>query len=96
MAYGMISVVIYMIFELWAFLTVPSGPNVVPTEGPPVTLIATLMLGYSIHDLLVQTLIKNPRKHEYQGVVRNTFIFGTLGYAYMTFGCYGIVLLTKD
>ena len=89
LAYGIISIVTYLLFLVWAFFTAPSGPNTVPVAGPPVTLIATLMMGYSIHDFLVQNLIKNPRRYEYQGVVKSTFFLGTLAYAYMTFGSYG-------
>lgn len=89
LAYGIISIVTYLLFLLWAFFTAPAGPHSVPVEGPSVTLIATLMMGYSIHDFLVQNLIKNPRRYEYQGVVKATFFLGTIAYAYMTFGSFG-------
>jgi hypothetical protein len=89
LAYGIVSIVTYILFLAWALITAPSGPRVVPAFGPPVTLTATLMMGYSIHDFLVQNLIKNPRRYEYQGVVKSTFIYGTIAYAYFTYGSFG-------
>ena len=52
-------------------------------------MTSSLMMGYSIHDFLIQNLIKNPKRQEYQGVVKATFAFGTLAYTYMAFGSFG-------
>ena len=40
----------------------PSGPNTVPMQGAPGVLIASLMTGYSIHDFMIQSIIKNPKR----------------------------------
>lgn len=95
LAYGIISIVTYLAFIAWALITAPPGPKSVPETGPPVTLLATLMMGYSIHDFLVQNLIKNPRRYEYQGVVKSTFFLGTLAYVYMTMGSFGIFMFMQ-
>jgi hypothetical protein len=47
------------------------------------------MMAFSIHDFLVQNIIKNPRRNEYQPAVAATFILGSLAYIYIAFGAYG-------
>ena len=58
-------------------------------------MTSSLMMGYSIHDFLIQNLIKNPKRQEYQGVVKATFAFGTLAYTYMAFGSFGKFMITQ-
>ena len=62
LAWGIVSIITYLLFIIWSLVTAPSGPLKVPVSGPWVTLTASLMMGYSIHDFLVQNLIKNPKR----------------------------------
>ena len=71
-------------------VSAPPGPKTVPTTGSPLLMLTSLMMGYSIHDFLVQNLIKNPRRSEYQGVVKSTFTIGTSLYILMAMGSFGI------
>ena len=96
LAWGIISIITYVAFIAWSIVTAPPGPNTVPTTGPWVVIASSLMMGYSVHDFLVQNLIKNPRRHEYQGVVKSTFVLGTLAYLYMSFGSFGRFILMQE
>ena len=89
LAYGIISIIGYVIFLVWAQATAPEGPKTVVPIGRPSLLAATLIMAYSIHDFMVQNIIKNPRRNEYQSVVKYTFIIGTLVYAFITLGSFG-------
>lgn len=89
LAYGIISIISYLIFLLWAQLTTPPGPHTVQVEGQPYLLASTLMMAYSIHDFMVQNIIKNPRREEYIPIVNATFIIGTLVYTYIAMGAFG-------
>lgn len=49
------------------------------------------MMAYSVHDFLVQNIIKNPNRQDYQKMVTQTFTFGTLSYAFVALGGFGNV-----
>jgi hypothetical protein len=95
LAYGIISIISYLIFLLWAQLTAPPGPHVVEPVGSPYLLASTLMMAYSIHDFLVQNIIKNPRRQEYIPIVNATFVIGTLAYTYISMGAFGTFLFMQ-
>lgn len=89
LAYGIISIITYVIFLLWAHITAPAGPKVVPATGPPYQLASALFMAYSIHDFLIQNILKNPKREQYQGIVNVTFLIGTIAYTYMALGSFG-------
>lgn len=62
LAYGIISIIGYVIFLIWAQLSAPDGPKTVKTIGEPVTLASTLIMAFMIHDFLVNNIIKNPNR----------------------------------
>ena len=62
LAYGIISIICYLIFLIWAQISAPSGNKTVPETGSPYVLAATLFTAYSIHDFMVQNMIKNPKR----------------------------------
>ena len=95
LGYGIISIISYLIFLLWAQLTAPPGPHTVPASGSPVLLASTLMMAYSIHDFMVQNIIKNPKREQYIPIVNGTFVIGTLAYTYITMGAFGNYLFIQ-
>ena len=46
-------------------------------------------MAYSIHDFLIQNILKNPKREQYQGIVNVTFLIGTIAYTYMALGSFG-------
>jgi hypothetical protein len=92
MAVGIFGSVIYVIFLIWALITAPSGNNTVPVSGPPFAIIGTLVTSLEIHDFLAQNIIKNPRKNEYQSVVKASFLVGGLVYLFTLMGSFGTSL----
>ena len=96
LAIGILSIISYICFLLWSHFTSPSGPRVVPTFGYPELLAATLLMAFSIHDFLVQNIIKNPNKQQYQCIVNTTFIAGTLAYIYIALASFCIYFLIKQ
>jgi hypothetical protein len=91
MAFGVLSIVLFVAFMIWAFATAPAGPKSVPVFGPPFVLAATLVNAYEIHDFFVQNVIKNPRRHEYHSIVKWTFGLGALVYTLSCMGSFAIV-----
>jgi hypothetical protein len=80
---------------VWAQSTSPSGPKTVPVTGYPITMASTLIMGYSIHDFLVQNIVKNPSRKDYQKIVGITFIIGILACVYLTLGSFGMNLFIQ-
>jgi amino acid permease len=89
MAYGIVSIIVYLLFLTWAQFTAPEGPKSVPTSGDPVSLASSLITAYAIHDFLVANIIKNPNRDEFHSTVRRTFFIGTVIYAFICFGSFG-------
>jgi hypothetical protein len=96
LAFGIISIITYIFFLIWAQATAPEGTQAVPANGNPVILAAVLIGAYEIHDFLAQNLLKNPRREEYQSVVKHTFLFGGLCYVFVTLGSLGTSLLKQQ
>jgi hypothetical protein len=84
MAMGVISLVLFTLFMIWALITAPSGPKTVPANGPFFALTATLVASYQIHDYFIQNIIKNPERHKYQSILKWTF---GLGFVMTVFSC---------
>lgn len=47
---------------IWAQLTAPEGPNTVKPIGDPIKLAGSLITAFSLHNLLAQNMIKNPKR----------------------------------
>jgi hypothetical protein len=80
---------------IWAQITSPSGPNTIPSTGSPFTLASTLMTAYSIHDFLMQNIIKNPNRQDYKKIVGITYVIGTAAYTFIAYGAFGMLLTTQ-
>jgi hypothetical protein len=60
LAYGIISIVSYVIFLTWAQITAPSGPNTVTPFGSGYSNYSAILMGaLAIHDFIVQVMIHN-------------------------------------
>lgn len=90
LAYGIISIIGYILFIIWAQFSAPQGPKTVPTFVEPVAIASTFMMGYSIHDFLLANIIKNPDRSQYHNTVRWTFLLGSIVYAFIALGSFGI------
>lgn len=62
LAFGIISIVAYLLFLLWAQLSAPSGPKTVPIAAEPMTLIAVMFTAFSTQDILVQNIIRHKKQ----------------------------------
>lgn len=89
LAFGAISFIFYFILLIWTHFSAPKGEKSVPMFEEPFSLASTLIMAYSIHDFLVQNIIKNPNRHEYQKMVIQTFTFGTLSYTFIALSSFG-------
>lgn len=92
LAIGILSVVGYLIFITWAQVSAPREPKHIPPVGPRfIDLGASLIMGYSIHDFVVQVLFKTTTYDKFRRVIAMVYIAGTLIYTYITYACYAIV-----
>ena len=90
MAFGMFTNFAYLAFLLWALLTAPAGPHHPPAFGTPNNLSSTMIYGYSIFLLIVQNMLKNPNKKDYQKTISYVYLIAILTYAFMlTVGGFG-------
>jgi hypothetical protein len=48
-------------------------------------------MAYSIHDFVVQVMIKNPNRAQYPKLVVLTYILGTFAYTYISYGSFAIL-----
>jgi hypothetical protein len=87
---GCIGIVLYIVFLFWAQFTAPSGPRTIPVADHEwVNLSAALVMGYAIHDFIVQVLIKNPDRSDYFRIVWHVYLLGMITYTFISYGCYG-------
>lgn len=92
LAYGIISIIMYLTFITWAQFTAPKGMAIMrPFENDSVNFAAALLMAYSIHDFVVQIMIKNPNRNEYPKLVVITYILGTIAYTYISYGSFAIL-----
>jgi len=47
-------------------------------------------MAFSVHDFIVQNLIRDPNRSDYIKIVVQTFIIGIAAYMFITFGSYGM------
>ena len=92
LAVGILSIIAYLGFLSWAQITADHGPKKLPPTGPKYTdLAASLMMGYSIHDFVVQVLFKTTTNDKFQKVVKMVYVAGTIIYTFITYGAYAII-----
>ena len=90
LAYGIISIIGYIIFLFWAQVTAPSGKNSVPPVAPQfIDLAAALIMGFSVQSFVDQVLLKNTTPDKYARCVLIMTIGGILAYIFISFGCFG-------
>lgn len=90
MAYGIISIITYLLFLAWAQTTAPSGTSTIPAFGSPYRLASALQMAFGIQDFVMQNIIKNPNRHQYGQMIGQTFLIGILSYGFITYGSFGI------
>ena len=89
LAFGIISIITYVIFLVWAQVTAPQGPKSVPENGYPYFMAASLVGAFEIHDFLAQNILKNPDRSQYRSIVSMTFMIGGVLYLYISLGSIG-------
>lgn len=58
LALGILSIIGYCSFLIWAQVTAPSGPKTIPAIGDSgIDLAASLIMGYATHDFIAQVLL---------------------------------------
>jgi hypothetical protein len=94
MGIGIINIVLYLIFIGWTLATAPAGDIKMEQFGSPNLLISTLLMAFSIHEIIPQNIIKNHRREDYRSIIAVTFLMGTLIYIYITEGSFGKIFVT--
>ena len=90
LAYGVVSIIGYVIFLIWAQITAPKGENTVKPFGESYpNFSAVLMFALAIHDFVVQVLIHNPNRQDYTKIIFLTYVFGASAYLFMGLGSFG-------
>ena len=95
MALGIVGLVIYVIFLIWAWATAPPGPHVVSANGNAVILAGSLITMLEIHNFLAENIIKHHNKADYQGILKKVFLMGTVFYIFSTMGSFGTYFQTQ-
>jgi hydrogenase-4 membrane subunit HyfE len=62
MAFGIISIITYLLFLMWAQISAPKGEKQIPESGSFYNLASALLMAFSVHDFIVQNIIKNPHR----------------------------------
>ena len=89
LAFGFLTVASYIIFIFWSHFTAPSGPKNVPPTGPGfVDLSASLLMGYSVHNIVTQILIQTTTPDKYRRVITIVYIIGIILYTFIVYGAY--------
>lgn len=86
MAYGIISIVGYVIFLIWVISTTPSGDNHWPEFGNGEVNLAAAMGGaFSIQTFFIPVLKKNLNPQKYTFFTLLAYIVGSAVYMYIAF-----------
>lgn len=96
LAYGLISIIGYVIFLTWAQFTAPSGDNTIePVEPEYIDLAAALIMAFAVQNFVDTVLTKNTTPDKYSNVIIAMTFFGILTYLYIAYGCYGIYVIIQ-
>lgn len=95
MAYGIISIIGYVIFLIWVVSTSPEGQNKWQSFGSGQVNLAAAMGGaYSIQTFFIPVLKKNSHPEKYTFFTMLAYIAGSIIYFYIAFaGSFGILSL---
>ena len=94
LAIGIVSVLGYVGFLIWAHSSAPEGPNTFPSTGPKfMELAASLNIGYAIQDFIVQVLVNTTTANKFRRVIIVVYLSAICFYTYVTFG--GIAILNR-
>jgi hypothetical protein len=92
LAYGIISIISYIIFLTWAQATAPTQPQKVEPFGTNYSNYSAILMGaLAIHDFIVQVMIHNPDRKSYTRLIVITYILGCSAYLYMGFGSFAVI-----
>lgn len=92
MAFGIISLTIFIIFMIWALITAPSGPKQVQPTGSlssSTTLASSFMVSLLVHDFITHSIMKCPNPEEYKSIVRYSYIFAFMINLFSALGSFG-------
>jgi nitrate reductase gamma subunit len=101
MAYGIVSIISYMIFLIWVIASSPKGnADWVPVGTNLYSFGATMSLAYAIQAFFIPVLMKNPLKSKHVFLTLMSYVIGACAYAFIcVVGSVGIMnrtALTKD
>ena len=89
LALGIVSIIIYLGFILWAMVSAPSGEKKLQPFGGIYSLTSTLMMAFTIQGIVSQNIFKNKNKGDYVKIIMIAFICGVAAYTFITYGAYG-------
>ena len=90
LAYGIISIIVYIIFLFWAQVTAPSGEKQIsPAELTFVDLAASLTMAFAVQSLVDEVLLKNTTPDKYSRCILIMTIIGISAYLFISYGSYG-------
>lgn len=95
MAYGIISIITYVAFLVWSQATAPSGEESVPAFGELIPLASTLMLSYTISNVVSENIFKNENRADFLKLVGYTFFWAILIYTFIALGSFCTHCLTQ-
>ena len=95
LAYGIISIIVYLAFLVWALISAPSGgKRIEPVEPEFVDLAASLTMAFAIQTIVDEVLLKNTTPNKYSRCILMVSFISILTYLFICYGCFGIFILT--
>jgi hypothetical protein len=88
MAYGIISIIVYLLFLIWVVATYEQGNNATPYNAfgsGIVTLAASMGQAFSIQSFFIPVLKKNKYPQKYAFYTMLAYIIGGLAYYYIAY-----------
>lgn len=90
LAFGIISIIAYIMFLCWSQVTTPNGPSrVEPFGSGYVSYAAVILTAFSTHDFIIQVIIHNPDRSQYQKIIAYTYALAGFIYIFIGLGCLG-------
>lgn len=100
MAYGIISIITYVIFLVWVSITADQGNDSVdyPAFGTgAIGMAAAMGQAYSIQSFFIPVLKKNPNPSRYVFYTMLAYIIGGSAYFYIAYaGSFGSSIITQE
>lgn len=89
MALGIIGIVVFILFMIWAWATAPPGPKSVSVTANPITFAGSMLTMLEIHNFLAENIIKHHNKSEYQSILKKVFMIGVTNVIFASMGSFG-------